>query len=454
MSRTFSLQDPGEGIHEAEVAEVLVAEGDSVEEDDSVMVVTTDKADSELPSPFAGTVETVHVSVGDIVEVGDPLVTFDGDEDGEEPAERDEDVEDEGESDEGESDEGEEDQETDGEEEEDPEDEADRRSTSGEPSAAPVPASPSTRRLARELDIDISAVDGSGPGGRVLADDVRKAAEGGRPDAEGAEKKDEKRKKKKEKKEKKEKRAKEAEEPEEEQPQEQPTEPRRREEPGGAQPLRGWRRATARRVAESWQTIPHVTHMDRADITGLETFRAERAPDLTMTAFVVKAAIGALSEHPRFNATFRDDELEVRPDCHVGVAVDTERGLVVPVLADADRRSLREIGDELEQLGERARSGSLERDDVSGGTFTVTNVGPLGGTAFTPIIVPPQVAILGLARAAPTPVVTDDGEIVVRTMLPICLAFDHRINDGADAARFVSTIVALLEDPDELLMRS
>ncbi len=443
MSRTFSLQDPGEGIHEAEVAEVLVAEGDSVEEDDSVMVVTTDKADSELPSPFAGTVETVHVSVGDIVEVGDPLVTFDGDEDGDEPAERAE--EDEGEEDEGDEDEG---GDREGEaRERRREDEADRHSTRGEPSAAPVPASPSTRRLARELEVDITDVEGSGPGGRVLADDVREAAEGGRPDAEGAETKDEKPTKKKEK------RAKEAVEPEEE-PQEQPAEPRRREEPGGAQPLRGWRRATARRVAESWRTIPHVTHMDRADITDLETFRAERAPDLTMTAFVVKAAVGALSEHPRFNATFRDDELEVRSDCHVGVAVDTERGLVVPVLTDADRRSLREIGEELEQLGERARSGSLERDDVSGGTFTVTNVGPLGGTAFTPIIVPPQVAILGLARAARTPVVTDDDEIAIRTMLPICLAFDHRINDGADAARFVSTIVALLEDPDELLMRS
>ena len=339
--------------------------------------------------------------------------------------------------------------------------------------------------MARELNVDLEEVQASGPEGRVTPEDVRRAAGGeGAAEDEGP-----------------------AEDEQEEEPAEgggtaedeqaegaeaeaagveteeagaqaergEPTEEESREAapPGIRQateyeapetwgevqrePLRSVRRTTARRMAEAWRRIPHVTHVDHADITELEAFRSEHDEalddaDLTLTVFLVKALVAVLKEFPRFNARLDEESEEIAylQYHHVGVAVDTDRGLLVPVLRDADAKSLKELAVELRDLTEAARERGITRDQMRGGTFTLTNPGPLGGDVVTPVINPPQVAILGVGRARKRPVVVEDGAedgIEVRLVLPLCLSFDHRVNDGADAARFVTRLVEVLEDP-------
>jgi pyruvate dehydrogenase E2 component (dihydrolipoamide acetyltransferase) len=209
--------------------------------------------------------------------------------------------------------------------------------------------------------------------------------------------------------------------------------------------------------------VPHVAHMDDADVTLLEEFR-KRERDrrteqpggrLTLLAFVVKAVTAGLKAAPAFNASLDPirEEIVYKKFYNIGVAVDTGRGLVVPVIRDTDRKSILQISAEIEEAAGKARQGTLSVEDLRGGTFTITNVGPLGGTALIPTINYPEVAILGMGRAQPKPVVVD-GEIVVRTILPLTLAFDHRIADGADAARFVSEMVRQLSDPNLLLLEA
>ncbi|MGA7876248.1 MAG: 2-oxo acid dehydrogenase subunit E2, partial [Desulfoferrobacter sp.] len=224
------------------------------------------------------------------------------------------------------------------------------------------------------------------------------------------------------------------------------------------------RRATAKRMAQSWSQIPHVTHADEADITELEAFRrkhkeevAAKGGSLSLTVFALRAAVAALKAFPRFNASLdtENEEIILKNYYHIGVAVDTDKGLIVPSIRDVDRKSIFDLSRELDELIARAREGKVERDDMVGGTFTITNVGPLGGTGFTPIINYPQVAILGLAKAHYRPVVMgEEGnfEIVPRLILPLIVGFDHRVLDGADAARFVNTVISALHDPEQLLM--
>jgi len=481
MAKAFQFQDPGEGIHEAEVVDILVSPGDEVSEGQHAFVVETDKADFEVHAPFAGTVEEIRVEEGDMVRVGDTLATLatDG---GAAEAEGD---------DEADAAEAEGDDETDEAAEEAPDDDEAREEPEektkktekkgkakkktekktrkkkarqkGEPKEAapreegdegeeaaahddedegPVPASPATRRVARELGVDLREVPPSGEGGRVLTDDVRAFAEGA-----GAGKAGEK--------------------AETEAPSREEREPRPAAEalpdfsrfgPVERRPLRSVRRTIARRMARSWREIPHVTHNDVADVTELEAFRrrhAERVEaeggKLTLTVFVMKALGGVLSDHPRFNASLdtEAEELVYKRYCHVGVAFDSERGLLVPVVRDVDRKSLTELAVELRELGERVRAGDVSRDDMQGGSFTVTNVGPLGGTYFTPIINHPEVAILGLGRAQLQPVVRgtlEAPEMTARLLLPLSLGFDHRVNDGADAARLTNDLIRVLGD--------
>jgi pyruvate dehydrogenase E2 component (dihydrolipoamide acetyltransferase) len=201
-----------------------------------------------------------------------------------------------------------------------------------------------------------------------------------------------------------------------------------------------------------------------ADVTELEEFRRKHQDEieaeggkLTLTMFILKAAVAALKEHPRFNASLDVDKGEIilKNYYHIGVAVATERGLIVPVVRDVDRKSITELALELSDLAERTREGNVEREELSGGAFTITNVGPLGGTGFTPIVNYPQVAILGLAQARLQPVVQgdlDNYQVVPRLMLPLCLGFDHRIADGADAAHFINAIIEALESPEKLMM--
>ncbi|MCI0547974.1 MAG: 2-oxo acid dehydrogenase subunit E2, partial [Candidatus Rokubacteria bacterium] len=225
-------------------------------------------------------------------------------------------------------------------------------------------------------------------------------------------------------------------------------------------PLSPLRRTIAERMALSAALIPHVTQLDRADVTELDALiRANLEParargiTLTLTSFILKATALALAGHPRFNASLDPGagEMILKRYIHLGVAVATERGLIVPVIRDVDRKPVLELAAELEILARRVREGKATLDDLRGGTFTVTNIGALGGTAAFPIINYPEVAILGVARGRAEPVVRD-GQIVPRLLLPLSLTFDHRIADGADGARFAADIVRRLEHPDQLLL--
>jgi pyruvate dehydrogenase E2 component (dihydrolipoamide acetyltransferase) len=449
MAREFRLPDLGEGVHEGEILSVLVSVGDQVREDQPILEVETDKAAVEIPSPFAGIVTAVAVQEGDLVRVGDLLIAFDDALDAgveassrqdapvalaEEPAPAAEEP---------------------GLAAEEPAPEEPAPVTPGldrppEPvyRQGPVAAAPSTRRLARELGVDLRQVPGSGPGGRVTAGDVHAFAETGHEEP--------------------------AEEP-------RPVKPAPAEEWPAASglpelpdfsrwgevervPLRSVRRATARHMALAWEQIPHVSHQDVADVTKLEALRqkqkdriAAQGGSLTLTVFVLKAAVAALKAYPRFNASLdvAAQEIILKKHYHIGLAVDTERGLLVPVLHDVDRKSVAELAIELSDLVARTRAGKASLEELQGGTFTITNPGPLGGTGFAAIVNYPEVAILGMARASWQPVVRGKGKkaaIVPRFILPLVLSFDHRVVDGADAARFVNLIVELLQDPGRLLM--
>jgi pyruvate dehydrogenase E2 component (dihydrolipoamide acetyltransferase) len=441
MAQEFLLPDPGEGIHEADILEIHVSPGDEVKDGDPLFSVETDKAVVDVPSSFDGAIEEVLVDVGDVVEVGAVLLTFTGtgepspsqDEpaevEDEEPAdEEDKPTEAEGEPAE------EEDKPTEAEgepaEEEVAADEVDSRSTAD--GRRPVPASPATRSLAKKLDVDLHQIEGSGPDGRIEPGDVQAAAER-----------------------------------KEERPDEQEAVaagPGEEEEEWAE--LRGVRKATGRHMAESWREIPHVTHHDVADITELEELRSEHAAEieeeggrLSITAFLVKAAATALADHPRFNARLdiENERLVIKREINIGVAVDTEDGLVVPVINDVPEKSIADIALELPEMAQRMRSRDRSMEELRGGTFTITNPGGIGGTSFNPIINHPEVAILGAARAREVPVISsgtegDSLEIIRRLHLPLVLAFDHRVNDGADAARFMNTIKELLEDPGRLVL--
>ncbi len=437
MARKFKLPDLGEGIHEAEIQDILVAVGDEVAEDQDILVVETDKAAVDIPSPYAGAGEEILVERGDWVEVGDVLITFSGgDEEEPEPEKPEE-----------EKAKAEQKKEEVEEEAEAPDREAGR----------PAPASPSTRRLARELEIDLRDVPGSGPGGRVTAEDVRAYAEA----------------------------------PPEEKKKEEAAEAKQEARPiavGAAAeapelpdftqwgevervPVRSVRREIAKQMARSWAQVPHVNHEDEVDITELEQLRqrhkdevAEAGGSLTLTVFMMKALVTALKAHPRFNASFdaRSGEIVLKHYYHIGVAVDTERGLIVPVIRDVDRKSLTELAIELKDLAERTRAGEAKLPELQGGAFTITNVGALGGTSFSPIINFPEVAIMGMARARWKPVVqthpAPDGgeperEIVPRFMLPLVLTFDHRVLDGGDAGRFMQVLTEMLQEPEKLLLK-
>jgi pyruvate dehydrogenase E2 component (dihydrolipoamide acetyltransferase) len=416
MLREFRLPDPGEGIHEAEILEVCVAAGDTVQEGDIILHIETDKAAVEVPSPFTGVVAEIKVKQGDIVNVGDVLMVF---------------AEEEGKTESPETKPG---AQAPAEERDRPRPERDAPVRRGAPEVAAeslrlaVPASPATRQLAHELGVDLRQVPGSGPGRRVTPDDVRAFAA----------------------------RAKE----EQRRTQAAPPLPDfTRWGPVESIPLRGVRRATARQTALAWSQIPHVMHQDIADITELEAFRRQHAAaverqggKLSLTVLLVHAVTIALKQFPRFNASINPEteEIIVKKYYHIGVAVDTEQGLIVPVVRDVDRKSLTELAVELTDTVARVRSGKATREDLQGGTFTITNLGSIGGTALTPIINYPEAAILGVARARLEPVVQGDLDhftLVPRLRLPLHLAFDHRLNDGADAARLLRSLIDLLGNP-------
>lgn len=420
MTLSFRLPDLGEGVHEAEILALPVPLGQAVTEGDIILEIETDKAAVEIPSPYTGTVSEILVKIGDMAIVGDVLMTFTTD-----------------------TIQG-----------------ADSPVTQAAPEEAgvtvtnqkqrPVPASPSTRRLARELGVELHAVTPTGSGGIVTKEDVKTYAEQAvLPEAtveqEGA-----------------------------------PRATATTLPPGSGRtplpdftkwgdierlPFRSIRRATAKQMTSSWTQIPHVHCQDNVDITKLEAFRQKHKKEvkaaggrLTMTIFAMKAVATALKNYPYFNASLdlQAEEIIIKRFFNIGIAMDTENGLMVPVIRDVDRKSIKELAIEVDGAVTRVRAGTHSREEMLGGTFTISNAGALGGSHFSAIINHPEVAILGLGQGRMQPaVITDERgrhEIVPRLIMPIVLCFDHRVVDGADAIRFLRLVIDALEDPDELLI--
>ncbi|MGD9079073.1 MAG: dihydrolipoamide acetyltransferase family protein [Desulfobacterales bacterium] len=426
MSRSFKLPDLGEGVHEGEILAVHVSVGQEVKEGDIILEVETDKAAVEIPSPFSGTVAEIRVKPGDTVKVGDVMMTFGNGEAAKAvEVEKLDDV---------------------------PPETVETETGVSPPKAdkrkRPVPASPATRRLARELGVDLHQVTPTGSGGIVTADDVRAFAEPGKAVVEAPAAGE----------------VIQVEAPAVSMP--SPTLPDfAKWGPVERVPFRSLRRATAKQMVIAWSQIPHVTSQDQVDITKLEAFRQKHKAEiqamggrLTMTIFALKAVATALKTYPQFNATLdlEAGEIIIKNYFHIGVAVNTDNGLIVPVVRDVDRKSIKELSIELNDIVEQTRSRKISLNDLQGGTFTITNAGAMGGGYFAPIINFPEVAILGMGRGRMQPAVIDKGngdhEIVPRLIMPIVLCIDHRVLDGADAIKFLKVVIDSLEDPDELLI--
>jgi len=434
VSIEIRLPELGEGIESAEVVAVRVAPGDRVAADQPLLEIESEKAAVEVPSPAAGTVVELRVAPGDSVTPGQVIALLEpaeGAQAGPTAAE----APPSGAVPEPEPGAGEAAPAPPrGEAAPAPEPPAPPAPAAAESQASPgpvrpVPASPRVRRIARELGVDLAGVRGSGPRGRITEEDVkaavRRALAAGTSGAAAG-----------------------------------PLPDLARWGEVEREPMGTVRRLTAEHMARSWAEIPHVTHNDRADITDLEAARRRLAPEveaaggrLTLTAILVRLAAAALRRFPRFNAAVDMERHEVvrRRHVHIGVAVDTPRGLLVPVIRDADRKGIAAIAAELADLAARARERRLEPSEMQGAGFTISNLGGIGGTGFTPVVPWPQVAILGVSRAAMQPVWNGE-TFVPRLMLPLALSYDHRLIDGADAARFLRFLCEALESPLRALL--
>ncbi|MFJ5622269.1 dihydrolipoamide acetyltransferase family protein [Peribacillus loiseleuriae] len=430
MAFQFRLPDIGEGIHEGEIVKWFVKSGDKVQEDDVLCEVQNDKAVVEIPSPVEGTVEKVHVEEGTVAIVGDILISFDapgyedlqfkgdhGEESGAKEAESGQEVK----------------------AEEAPKQEAQAEVDSNRR----IIAMPSVRKYAREKGVDIRQVAGSGDNGRVLKGDIDSFLTGGsaapattQPDSVQVEEKE-------------------------------TTKAAAMAIPAGQYPetrekMSGIRKAIAKAMVNSKHTAPHVTLMDEIDVTKLVAHRkkfkevaAQKGIKLTFLPYVVKALTSALREFPALNTSLDDATSEIvhKHYYNIGIAADTEKGLLVPVVKDADRKSTFAISNEINELGAKARDGKLAPDEMKGASCTISNIGSAGGQWFTPVINHPEVAILGIGRIAEKPVVRD-GEIVAAPVLSLSLSFDHRMIDGATAQNALNHIKKLLNDPELLLMEA
>lgn len=430
----FKLPNLGEGIEGGTITAVFVKPGDAVKAGQNVVAIETDKAAIEVAAEADGTVEAVHVKPGDRLTIGGKLLSLKSSPaSGAQPAVA-------------------------------PKGEPLAASAERSPSysfngssngsagattlatrTADIPAGPATRKLARELGVSLAEVKGTGRGGRVTFDDVKGFVK---------------------------------------------SERQRAREAGGAPAAAGGvivnafalpplpdfskfgpvevaevptiRQTIAKNLTVGWRTMPMVTQHELADITDLEAGRKrivdalpQGSPKITMTVLAIKACVAALKEFPRFNSSYdmNAGKLVLKRYFHLGIAVDTERGLVVPVIRDADKKSIRDLAAEVATLAAKARDSKLAIDEMRGGTFTITNLGGIGGTAFTPVVNYPEVAILGLSKSSMQPVVRD-GQVVPRLMMPLSLTYDHRVIDGADGCRFTVRLAQLFSDPLRLLMET
>lgn len=423
MAKDFKFPDVGEGITEGEVVKWLVKEGDKVEEDQPLLEVETDKAIVEIPSPYSGKVLKIHARAGDIVKVGQTLVSIG--EEGEKVERKKAPVSAEPEKRESYGIVGELEvaEEVEGVEE----GEKELEEKIKKPMAPKVLAIPKVRRLAKELGVDLARIKGTGKDGRITEEDVLRAKEEAMV--------------------------------EERRPAVRVT--RKYDLYGYIErvPLRGIRRATAKKMVEALR-IPQVTHMDEADVTELVKVREKVKKEMehlgvkvTYLPFIIKAVIEGLKAHPYMNATISEDgeEIILKKYYNIGIAVDIEDGLIVPVIKGADQKSITELAKEITRLANLAKERKLDLAELKGGTFTITNIGVIGGTHATPIIHAPEVAILGVGKIVERPRVVD-GKVVPRKILPLSLSFDHRVIDGAEAARFLNEVIMHLEKPEVLFV--
>lgn len=429
MIHAVVLPEISENVESGEVSKYLVSVGDEVKVDQPVVEMETDKAVVEIPSPFAGRVVEIKFREGDAVHIGEVLLTIEAVGEADESISADPDKA-----------------------PAQPEESPIRKpaevpvstgvvpavkaavaSPDLSPQAGPVPAAPSVRRFAREIGVDINEITGTGTGGRISMDDVKTHAKHllTAPKSFIASL-----------------------------PSSRPLPDFTRWGEIEIKPMSKIRRITADGLAYSWTSIPHVTQVDVADVTQVEDFRnrnskkvQEAGGKLTLTAILLKILAKALQRFPQFNTSLDIEAMRIiyKKYYHIGVAVDTDRGLLVPVVRDVDRKNLTRIAVELSDLADRTRRRKIMPEEMEGGTFTISNLGGIGGVAFTPIVYPPQVAIIGVARASVQPVF-DDGEWIPRLQLPLTLSYDHRIIDGADGARFLAWIVKALEQPLEMFL--
>jgi pyruvate dehydrogenase E2 component (dihydrolipoamide acetyltransferase) len=425
MAFEFKFPDIGEGLTEGEIVRWLVREGDGIKEGQPLVEVETDKALAEIPSPRTGVILKIMAKEKEVVKVGQVIVVIG--EKGEAvaappprpstPTPKPKSVGVVGEL-----------------------EEAPEEAAAVAAKVSPVKpgfvsehalATPAVRALARELGVDINKVRGTGSEGRVLEKDVRQVAEGKAKPVEEVRK---------------------------------PAKVKKYDLYGYVEriPLRGVRRSIAKAMVKSKYTAPHVSAMDEADVTELWQIREKekkvaesKGIKLTILPFVIKAVISGLTEHPYLNATLDDDSEEIilKKYFNIGLATDTPEGLMVPVVKGAKEKSIFELAQESAQLAEKARNRTIDLADLKGGTFTLTNYGTVRGIYGTPIINHPEVAILGIGRIEEKPVVRD-GKVVIRRILPLSLSFDHRVVDGAEAARFLQTVITRLEDPDLILLET
>jgi pyruvate dehydrogenase E2 component (dihydrolipoamide acetyltransferase) len=417
----------GEGADSGTVVNLFVKEGDQITKDQPILELENEKAVATIPSTAAGTISKVFVKPGDKISVGQKILAISGDDaasasakpSAEAPKAKAKTPAPEPQA--------------------EPEPEEESSTESIEKSNATAAASPVIRKLARELGIDLARVRGTARGGRVTMEDLRayiqrlqklaaqpKSAPGATPAKPAAE-------------------------------------PVDFSKWGSVtkKPLSPLRQVIARRMTENWNAIPHVTQFDEADITGLLAMRKKyveayekKGARLTVTSFVLKAVALTLRQHPIFNSSLDEpaQEIVLKDYIHIGVAVDTEAGLIVPVIRDADKKDLAQLSKDLEELATKARDRKVSGEELKGGSFTISNQGGIGGGQFTPIVNKPEVAILGLGKGAAKAVVREN-KIEPRMMLPLGLSYDHRVIDGGAAARFIVDLVKAIENFDEKLVK-
>jgi pyruvate dehydrogenase E2 component (dihydrolipoamide acetyltransferase) len=424
-----------EGVESGIVVNILVSEGQEIKKDQPFIELETQKAVGSIPSPASGKVSKIHVRDGMEVAVGQLLITIATETDADNvvsaPPRRESSRPPEVASD---SQTGDETRLTGSAAAKTPPEDYRYQSKSG----APPPASPSIRKIARDLGIDLTRVKGSEAGGRIVLADVRAYIQRLQRLS--------------------------LDEPKERATAVSKPVPARSEPidfakwgPIQRERMSPLRQTVSRRMTESWTTIPKINQFDDADITDLLALRKKYAAAyekkgqrLTLTSFLLKIVANALQKYPRANASLEDgtNEIVYKDYFHIGIAVDTEGGLIVPVLRDVDKKNLFELSKDLHELTEKTRQRKVSLEELQGGTFTISNQGSIGGSHFTPIIYAPQVAILGVGQGQAKPTAVE-GKIAVRTLLPLCLAYDHRILDGADAVRFLKEIIAGLENFSE-----